>query len=102
MASLQTHTHQTTARFRAQPQGGEPGHDLAGASYWPMEPLQAFTLCMASHGLCVSSAMMLGDRHYARGQLDCAQALNDEPLRELAVSLRHYLEPQPGPVSAGG
>lgn len=63
-------------------------------TYWPVGPMQAFTLRMASHGLCVSSAMMLGDRPYAMAQLARAHALNDEGLRELAVLLFQQLEAQ--------
>ena len=32
---------------------------------WLSGPLETFSLCMASHGLCVSSAMMMGDKAYA-------------------------------------
>lgn len=84
----------TQSRLPAQPPGAEPQRmDAAGvlgysrASYWPVGPLQAFTLRMASHGVCVSSAMMLGDKQYAMEQLTRAHTLDDDTLRELAVIL---------------
>ena len=66
-------------------------------SYWPRHALQAFTLRMASHGLCVSSSMMLGDRCYALEQLAHAHALADDELRGLAMELfRHFERRQSG------
>lgn len=65
--------------------------------YWPRSALQAFTLRMASHGLCVSSSMMLGDRRYALEQLSHAHALADEDLRGLAMALfRRFEQRQSG------
>ena len=40
-------------------------HGLAEPRYWPTELLATFTLQMAGHGRCVSSAMMLGLREVA-------------------------------------
>lgn len=54
------------------------------ACYWHAEQLDAFTLQMSAHGLCISASMMLGDRAYAREQLRCAHTLDDELLRALA------------------
>ena len=52
----------------------------AEGGYWPPSALQAFTLRMASHGLCVSSSMMLGDRCYALEQLNgTRRALDGKP-----------------------
>lgn len=94
MASLQTRSSETTAPFGAQPHGNDTGQHVACATYWPVGQMQAFTLSMASHGLCVSSAMMMGDRRYALEQLACAHTLDDDALRELAVSLFHRFEQQ--------
>ena len=69
----------------------------AEGGYWPPSALQAFTLRMASHGLCVSSSMMLGDRCYALEQLAHAHALADDELRGLAMELfRHFERRQSG------
>lgn len=69
--------------------------DLEGCDgYWPQNALQAFTLRMASHGLCVSSSMMLGDRRYALEQLSHAHAMADEALQGLAMELFHHFERQ--------
>ena len=66
-------------------------------SYWPQNALQAFTLRMASHGQCVSSSMMLGDRRYALEQLGHAHAMADDELRGLAMELfRHFERRQSG------
>jgi len=69
----------------------------AQEGYWPQSALQAFTLRMASHGLCVSSSMMLGDRRYALEQLGHAHAMADDELRGLAMELfRHFERRQSG------
>lgn len=60
--------------------------------YWPPHALQSFTLRMASHGLCVSSSMMLGDRRYALEQLSHAHSLADDELRSLAMELFRFFE----------
>lgn len=60
--------------------------------YWPTELLATFTLLMAGHGRCVSSAMMLGDREYALWQLARAHTLDDERLRAVAVQLFAYFD----------
>ena len=74
------------------------GHDAdKDDGYWPRSALQAFTLRMSSHGLCVSASMMLGDRRYALEQLRYAHALADDELRGLAVALfRHFERRQSG------
>lgn len=68
-------------------------------SYWPRNALQAFTLRMAAHGLCVSSSMMLGDRRYALEQLRYAHALADDELRGLAMELFRHFECRQSGVS---
>jgi hypothetical protein len=65
---------------------------LAKPRYWPTELLATFTLQMAGHGRCVSSAMMLGDREYALFQLARAHTLDDEHLRAVAVQLFAYFD----------
>ncbi|AEG94319.1 hypothetical protein [Ramlibacter tataouinensis] len=69
--------------------------------YCPTELLGSFTLLMAGHGRCVSSAMMLGDREYAMWQLARAHTLDDPQLRAIAARLfawfdeRHGAAPPP-------
>ncbi len=98
MASLD-HTPQTAGTHRPLPASvfglghGAGDHD----GYWPRSVLQAFTLRMSSHGLCVSSSMMMGDRRYALEQLRYAHALADDDLRGLAMALfRHFEHRQSG------
>lgn len=67
-------------------------HGLAEPRYWPTELLATFTLQMAGHGRCVSSAMMLGDREYALWQLARAHTMDDDRLREVAVQLFSYFD----------
>ncbi len=67
-------------------------HELAEPRYWPTELLATFTLLMAGHGRCVSSAMMLGDREYALWQLARAHTMDDERLRAVAVQLFSYFD----------
>jgi hypothetical protein len=62
------------------------------AQYCPTHLLGTFTLLMAGHGRCVSSAMMLGDREYAMWQLARAHAMADEQLRSVAVKLFAYFD----------
>ena len=66
--------------------------ELQQPRYWPTELLATFTLLMAGHGRCVSSAMMLGDREYALWQLARAHTMDDERLREVAVQLFSYFD----------
>ncbi|MFM2276321.1 MAG: hypothetical protein RL211_2193 [Pseudomonadota bacterium] len=61
---------------------------------WLSGPLETFSLCMASHGLCVSSTLMLDDKSYAFQQISCAQALGDDTLLELAIALARQLKLQ--------
>jgi hypothetical protein len=63
-----------------------------GMRYCPTELLGMFTLLMAGHGRCVSSAMMLGDREYAMWQLARAQTLPDDELRTVAKRLFPYFD----------
>ncbi len=90
--------HHTPAAQAASRCVAPPVYDLAGHDgYWPRNALQAFTLRMASHGLCVSTSMMLGDRRYALEQLGHAHAMADDELRGLAVELfRHFERKQSG------
>ena len=67
-------------------------HGLAESRYWPTELLATFTLQMAGHGRCVSSAMMLGDREYALWQLARAHTMDDDRLRAVAVQLFSYFD----------
>mgnify|MGYP003387906199 CR=1 FL=1 len=100
MPVLHTFSSSPQAGFVAKPLAPGAGHTVNDATrsspctYWPVGPMQAFTLCMASHGFCVSSAMMLGDRQYALSHLARAHTLNDDALRELAVLLFQQLETQ--------
>ena len=93
------HTPAPASAFRPVP-ASVPGLGHKAAeddSYWPRSELQAFTLRMAAHGLCVSSSMMLGDRRYALEQLRYAHAMADEDLRGLAMALfRHFEGRQSG------
>jgi len=67
---------------------------------WPPELLQAFALRMASHGMCVSQALMTCDRCYALQQLSDAHNLADDALRLMAVQLfRHFEARQSGVAS---
>lgn len=59
---------------------------------WPPELLNHFTLRMASHGMCVSRALMMCDRRYALQQLKDAHDLADDALRLMAVQLFRYFE----------
>jgi hypothetical protein len=64
---------------------------------WPPELLEAFTLRMAGHGMCVSRSLMTCDRRYALQQLKDAHNLADDSLRLLAVQLfRHFESRQSG------
>lgn len=64
---------------------------------WPPELLEAFTLRMAGHGMCISRALMMCDRRYALQQLKDAHNLADDTLRLMAVQLfRHFEARQSG------
>lgn len=64
---------------------------------WPPELLEAFTLRMSRHGMCVSRALMMCDRRYALQQLKDAHSLADDTLRLMAVQLfRHFEARQSG------
>ncbi len=64
---------------------------------WPPELLEAFTLRMAQHGMCISRALMMCDRPYALQQLKDAHSLADDTLRLMAVQLfRHFESRQSG------
>jgi len=76
-----------------QPQWRE--RELAMA--WPNDLLEAFSLRMASHGMCVSRALMLCDRRYALQQLVHAHNMADDSLRLMAAQLfRHFEARQSG------
>lgn len=80
-------THAPVVRAAA-PAASVPACD--DVHYWPAEQLDAFALQMASHGRCVSIAMMLGDRGYAMEQLAVAQSTACPVLRGLATQLCNY------------
>lgn len=63
-----------------------------GCHYWPCELLNAFSLQMAAHGICVNASMMLGDAGYAHQKLSQAQALADASVNELVARMRAYFE----------
>lgn len=67
------------------------GH-FAHTRYWPNELLDSFILKMAAAGHCIHTAMMLGDRHYAMGQLATARMSRDAELRSLPARLQVYFE----------
>jgi hypothetical protein len=69
--------------------------------YCPTQLLAAFSLLMAGHGRCISTAMMLGDREYAMWQLARAHTLDDPELRVVAAKLFGYFDDQHAPVPAG-
>lgn len=73
----------------------EPQH------YCPTQLLAAFSLLMAGHGRCISTAMMLGDREYAMWQLARAHTLGDRELRAAAARLFAYFDDERAPVPAG-
>ena len=76
--------------------------ELTGSMrYCPTGLLAAFTLLMAGHGRCISTAMMLGDREYAMWQLARAHTLQDAELREVAAKLFAYFDDERAPVPAG-
>jgi hypothetical protein len=60
--------------------------------YCPNQLLGTFTLLMAGHGRCVSSAMMLGDAQYAMWQLARARTMGDEQLGAVAARLFAYFD----------
>lgn len=94
MASLQTRSFEPVGRFMAAPGERTPDFPRTSFTYWPVGALQAFTLRMASHGLCVSSAMMLGDKRYAQDQLAYAHSFDDDALKELALMLFQHFAAQ--------
>lgn len=60
--------------------------------YCPTAMLGTFTLLMAGHGRCVSTAMMLGDHDYAMWQLARAQTIDDDALRPVVQRLFAYFD----------
>ncbi len=58
----------------------------------PDDLLRAFTLGMASHGLSVSTSMMMDNRRYALETLAFAHSLADAALHELAMGLFRRFE----------
>ena len=71
------------------------------ARYCPTQLLAAFSLLMAGHGRCISTAMMLGDREYAMWQLARAHTLDDPELRVVAAKLFGYFDDARAPVPVG-
>ena len=71
------------------------------ARYCPTQLLAAFSLLMAGHGRCISTAMMLGDREYAMWQLARAHTLDDPELRVVAARLFGYFDDARAPVPVG-
>ncbi|WP_332813441.1 hypothetical protein [Ramlibacter sp.] len=102
MTLARTDVAQAEPAFEARSTSLEASDDFdspaAPARYCPVELLDSFTLLMAGHGRCVSSAMMLGDREYAVWQLARAQALSDEALGRVAARLFAWLE-EAGPTA---
>ncbi len=82
----------TASPLMAPPGPPHEQHGLGEPRYWPTELLATFTLQMAGHGRCVSSAMMLGDREYALWQLARAHTMDDARLRAVAVQLFSYFD----------
>lgn len=78
------------------------GHARCTRAYWPAHALNEFLLRMASHGRCVSAAMMLGDCSYAALQLERAKAIpGDMALQALVSQLSSYFTPMPLPKGGG-
>lgn len=77
---------------------GQPAALAEEARYCPTQLLSAFALLMAGHGRAVCTAMMLGDREYAMGQLAGAHTLHDPQLREIAARLFAYFDDERAPV----
>ncbi len=71
---------------------GQPAALADEFRYCPTRLLSAFALLMAGHGRAVCTAMMLGDREYAMGQLAGAHTLHDPQLREIAARLLAYFD----------
>ena len=100
MSPLQNYQAHESMRFMPAPVQALPAaHVLPmvrsdASRAWLAGPLETFSLCMASHGLCVSSAMMLDDKQYAVHQISCAQSLADDMLGELATALYRQLKLQ--------
>ena len=93
-AAEDTATGEASPSLEASDEFELPGHP---DRYCPTELLGTFSLLMAGHGRCVSSAMMLGDREYAMWQLARAQTMADEHLRRVAMRLFAYFdEHEPG------
>jgi len=94
MSPLQNYQGEEPVRF-VSAVAREASHVYADApKAWLAGPLETFSLCMASHGLCVSSAMMLDDKAYAIQQLACAQSLGDGMLGDLALALSRQMKLQ--------
>ena len=91
-AAADTATMEASPSLEASDDFEVPGQ---AARYCPTELLGTFSLLMAGHGRCVSSAMMLGDREYAMWQLARAQTMTDEHLRRIALRLFAYFD-EPG------
>lgn len=78
----------------------------SGFSHLPLEPqaallggatdlIEAFSLRMARHGMCVSRRMMLADPAYAREQTGHAHSFDDPLLVLMALELMRQFESDP-------
>lgn len=96
MVSMQTPKLSTgTSRDPEWDAGWESPGTPSCRSYWSEGLLGAFSRRMATHDLCESRAMMMGDRGYALEQLDLANRMVDEPPHEMAMAQSHHFEPPP-------
>ncbi|MEY4884508.1 MAG: hypothetical protein RIS34_2362 [Pseudomonadota bacterium] len=94
MSALQNYAANESFRFMPDPVPEMSTYGADASKAWLTGPLETFSLCMASYGLCVSSTLMLDDKQYATQQISCAQTLADETLSELAVALSRQLKLQ--------
>jgi hypothetical protein len=67
---------------------------------WPLDLLENFSLRMASHGMCISRALMMCDRRYAVEQLTHAKSIEDPWLYDLATQLFTHYEARPAGIRA--
>lgn len=91
-AAHTAHTAQQTLLLRREPAAGSPGHDAGDQTPWSNELLSQFGLCMASHGMSISSTQMRVSPRYAMQQLAHARAINDDRLQLLATQMFQLFE----------
>jgi hypothetical protein len=89
MNSTMSAPNAAPAPWRVLPREATAGQ---AQTYWPSQLLNAFSLRMSAHGMCVNSAMMLGDHRYALDRLAQAHTTDDELLRRVAVELFRFFE----------